>query len=75
MDFATLTKNDFNIIANSAAESVANGKCKEIVLVNCSTPDIMILDPVCLPREYKHLTFELMVNDESKEFKIYIGND
>ena len=75
MQFNNLTQDDFNIIANSIAESVMSGKCKDTVLVNCSTPDCMMLDPVCLPREYKHMTFEVCLEGEPKEFRVLIGND
>lgn len=70
--FNTLTKEDFIEIAQSAADSVEDGKVKEKVLVNLSSPDVMIFDPVCLPREYKHLEVEYK---DGTEILIMIGLD
>ena len=55
--FDNLNENDFIEIAQSAAESVMEGKVNEKILVNLSSPDVMMFDPVVLP-EYKHLTIE-----------------
>ncbi len=70
--FNTLTKEDFYEIAKSAGESVKNKKVQEKILVNLSTPDVMIFDPVCLPREYKHLEVEY---SDGTEILIMIGLD
>jgi len=70
--FNTLTKEDFIKIAESAADSVEEGTVKEKVLVNLSTPDVMMFDPVCLPREYKHLAVEYK---DGTEILIMIGLD
>lgn len=70
--FNTLTKEDFYKIAESAAESVKDKKVKEKILVNLSTPDMMMFDPVCLPREYKHLAVEY---EDGTDILIMIGLD
>ena len=69
--FDTLTEDDFMEIAQSAAESVMAGKVREKVLVNLSSPDTMMLDPVVTP-EYKHITVEY---ENGKKILIMIGLD
>ena len=69
--FDELVEDDFLRIAESAVESVASGQVKEKILVNLSTPDIMMFDPVCFP-EYKHLMVEY---ENGKEILICIGKD
>ena len=69
--FDNLNENDFIEIAQSAAESVMEGKVSEKILVNLSSPDVMMFDPVVLP-EYKHLTIEYK---NGKEILICIGLD
>ena len=69
--FDNLDQNDFIEIAQSAAESVMEGKVSEKILVNLSSPDVMMFDPVVLP-EYKHLTIEY---ENGKEIIICIGLD
>lgn len=69
--FDTLGEDDFLEIARSSVDSVAAGKVKEKILVNLSTPDIMIFDPVCMP-EYKHLLIEYPCGTE---ILICIGKD
>ena len=68
--FDTLKEEDFTKIANSVCESVSDGKVKSEVLVNLSTPDVMIFDPVLKP-ECKHMLFEI----DGKEILICIGLD
>ena len=68
--FHSLKEDDFIKIAQSAAESVENGKVKHEVLVNLSSPDCMIFDPVVKP-EHKHLLFEIC----GKDILICIGLD
>ena len=43
--FDNLNENDFIEIAQSAAESVMEGKVNEKILVNLSSPDVMMFDP------------------------------
>ena len=69
--FDNLNENDFIEIAQSAAESVMEGKVNEKILVNLSSPDVMMFDPVVL-QEYKHLTIEYK---NGKEILICIGLD
>lgn len=69
--FNTLTQKDFMEIAQSAAESVMKGKVSKEILVNLSSPDCMIFDPIIKP-EYKHLTVEY---ENGKEIMICIGLD
>lgn len=69
--FNTLTQKDFMEIAQSAAESVMKGKVSKEILVNLSSPDYMIFDPIIKP-EYKHLTVEY---ENGKEIIICIGLD
>ena len=69
--FDNLDQNDFLEIAESAAESVMDGKVSKKILVNLSNLDTMIFDPVCLP-EYKHLTIEY---ENGKKILICIGLD
>ena len=69
--FDNLNENDFIEIAQSAAESVMEGKVNKKILVNLSSPDVMMFDPVVLP-EYKHLTIEYK---NGKEILICIGLD
>ena len=69
--FDNLVENDFIEIAQSAVESVMEGKVSEKILVNLSSPDVMMFDPVVLP-EYKHLTIEYK---NGKEILICIGLD
>lgn len=68
--FDALKEEDFIKIANSAYESVSDGTVKSEVLVNLSTPDVMIFDPVLKP-EYKHMLFKI----DGKEILICIGLD
>ena len=69
--FVNLTQNDFMKIAESAAESVMNGKVSKEILVNLSSPDVMIFDPI-IKYEYKHLRVEY---ENGKEIIICIGLD
>ena len=69
--FVNLTQNDFMKIAESAAESVMNGKVSKEILVNLSSPDVMIFDPI-IKYEYKHLRVEY---ENGKEILICIGLD
>ena len=69
--FVNLTQNDFIKIAESAAESVMNGKVSKEILVNLSSPDVMIFDPI-IKYEYKHLRVEY---ENGKEILICIGLD
>ena len=68
--FDALKQEDFIKIAESACESVSDGRVKREVLMNLSTPDVMIFDPVLKP-EYKHMLFEI----DGKEILICIGLD
>ena len=68
--FDNLKEEDFVEIAESAAESVEKGKVTKEVLVNLSSPDCMIFDPVIKP-EYKHMLFEI----HGKYILICIGLD
>ena len=78
MNFETLDEKFFMNIANSVYKAAHEGLCyneqkgQNIVLVNLSSPDIMIYAPVVLPSEYKHLTFEI---GEDKELLVIVGND
>lgn len=78
MEFEKLDENFFMNIAKSAFKDAHEGRCynkqkdQNIVLVNLSTPDIMIYAPVVLPGEYKHLTFDI---GEDKELLVIVGND
>ena len=69
--FVNLTQNDFMKIAESAAESVMHGKVSKEILVNLSSPDVMIFDPI-IKYEYKHLRVEY---ENGKEILICIGLD
>lgn len=69
--FDNLTQTDFIEIAESAAESVMNGKVSKEILVNLSSPDVMIFDPI-IKYEYKHLRVEY---ENGKEILICIGLD
>lgn len=69
--FDNLDQKDFLEIAESATESVMDGKVSDKILVNLSSPDIMMFDPICLP-EYKHLTIEY---ENGKVIIICIGLD
>ena len=66
--FDKLEDADFVRIARSWA---ANGKPAEKILVNLSSPDVIMVDPVCLPREYKFMEFE--IGDDT--VLVCIGND
>ena len=69
--FDNLTQTDFIEIAESAAESVMNGKVSKEILVNLSSPDVMIFDPI-IKYEYKHLRVEYK---NGKKILICIGLD
>ena len=69
--FDNLTQKDFMEIAQSAAESVMDGKVSKEILVNLSSPDCMIFDPI-IKYEHKHLLVEY---DNGKEILICIGLD
>lgn len=69
--FDNLTQTDFIEIAESAAESVMNGKVSKEILVNLSSPDVMIFDPI-IKYEHKHLCVEY---ENGKEILICIGLD
>ena len=69
--FNNLTENDFIEIAESAADSVMNGKVSKEILVNLSSPDVMIFDPI-IKYEHKHLRVEFQ---NGKEILICIGLD
>lgn len=69
--FDNLNENDFMEIAKSAAEAVIQERVKNKVLVNLSSPDTMIFDPIVIP-EYKHITVEY---SNGKEILIMIGLD
>ncbi len=69
--FDNLNENDFMEIAQSAAEAVIQERVKNKVLVNLSSPDAMIFDPIVIP-EYKHITVEY---ENGKEILIMIGLD
>jgi mitochondrial fission protein ELM1 len=69
--FDNLNQNDFIEIAQSAAESVMEGKVSEKILVNLSSPDVMIFDPIIIP-EYKHITVKYK---NGKNILIMIGLD
>lgn len=69
--FDDLNENDFMKIAQSAAEAVIQERVKKSVLVNLSSPDCMIFDPIVIP-EYKHITVEY---ENGKEILIMIGLD
>jgi hypothetical protein len=66
--FDKLEDADFMRIARSWA---AKGKSAEKILVNLSLPDVIIVDPVCLPRSYKFMEFE--IGDDA--VLVCIGND
>ena len=66
--FDKLEDADFMRIARSWA---TNGKPAEKILVNLSSPDVIMVDPVCLPREYKSMEFE--IGDDT--VLVCIGND
>jgi len=69
--FDNLTQDDFMEIAQSAAESVMGGKVSKEILVNLSSPDCMIFDPI-VKYEHKHLLVEY---ENGKEILICIGLD
>ena len=52
-------------------EAVIQERVKKSVLVNLSSPDCMIFDPIVIP-EYKHITVEY---SNGKEILIMIGLD
>ena len=68
--FDNLQMNDFVQIAEAAANAVSEGRVQKEVLVNLSTPDIMIFDPK-LKNEYKHVMFEI----HNRDILICIGLD
>ena len=68
--FDNLQIEDFVEIAESVADSVEKGKVTNEVLVNLSSPDIMMFDPAIKP-EYKHVEFEI----HGKNILICIGLD
>jgi len=68
--FDSLKEKDFTIIAQAVYASVVAGQVTNEVLVNLSTPDVMIFDPVLKP-EYKHMLFEI----DMKDILICIGLD
>ena len=78
MEFEKLDKDFFIDIVKSVYKAAHEGLCyneqkdQNIVLVNLSSPDVMIYAPVVLPSEYKHLTFEI---GEDKELLVIVGND
>ena len=78
MEFEKLDQEFFIDIAHSAYEAVLEGRCyselkkQNIVLVNLSSPDVMIYAPVALPKEFKHLTFDI---GKDKELLVIVGND
>ena len=78
MEFEKLNNDFFMNIANSAFKAAHEGRCynqqknQNIVLVNLSSPDIMIYNPIVLPGEYKHQTFDI---GEDKELLVIVGND
>ena len=69
--FDNLVENDFMEIAQSAAEAVIQERVNKSVLVNLSSPDTMIFDPIIIP-EYKHITVEY---ENGKNILIMIGLD
>tara|TARA_Y100000817_G_C16818202_1_gene527641 strand:- start:388 stop:624 length:237 start_codon:yes stop_codon:yes gene_type:complete len=69
--FDTLTEKDFIEIATSAVDSVMNGKVSKKILVNLSSPDCMIFDPIIV-YEHKHLRVEF---PNGQEILIMIGLD
>ena len=69
--FDNLLEEDFIEIAECAIESVMKGKVNKKILVNISTPDVMMFDPVILP-EHKYLLIEYK---NGKEIFICIGLD
>ena len=72
LKFDELVEDDFVRIARSVAGSVISGKCKGKALVNCSYPEMICLDPICVP-EYKHMTFT--IGKDEKELMVMIGKD
>ena len=69
--FDNLVEKDFMDIAQSAAEAVIQERINKSVLVNLSSPDTMIFDPIIIP-EYKHITVEY---ENGKNILIMIGLD
>ena len=69
--FDNLDEKDFMDIAQSAAEAVMEDKVSEKILVNLSSPDVMIFDPIIIP-EYKHITVKYK---NGKNILIMIGLD
>ena len=69
--FDNLVEKDFMDIAQSAAEAVIQERVNKSVLVNLSSPDTMIFDPIIIP-EYKHITVEY---ENGKNILIMIGLD
>ena len=69
--FDSLTEKDFIKIARSATESVMSGKVSKEILVNLSSPDCMIFDPI-VKYEHKYLLVEY---DNGIEIRICIGLD
>ena len=69
--FDELTKEDFYKIAESASKDVLAGKCERGILVNLSSPDYMMYNPVCIP-EIKHLVVEF---EGGASVKVMIGLD
>lgn len=67
--FDNLVMEDFVKIADQIAPSLETGG-EERVLVNmCSAPDMIIRNPICLPREYKHVWVEY--ENETKVFVMF----
>ena len=69
--FDNLYEDDFLKIAESAVESVMDGKVSQNILVNLSSPDIMIFDPILI-KEHKHMVVEY---PNGKKITIMIGLD
>lgn len=69
--FDNLNQEDFLKIAENAVDSVMMGKVSKEILVNLSSPDVMIFDPIIKP-DHKHLPVEYQ---NGKKIRICIGLD
>lgn len=71
--FDALQTEDFLRVAESWSRQ---GKTAEAIFVNLSTPDIIVVDPVHLPRRCKSMQFEIGEHENALHtLKVYIGDD
>ena len=66
--FAELTEEDFLSVARQAA---SRPEVPSEVLVSLATPDILVVEPRCLPRAWKAMTFVV----GGRELRVVIGSE